>query len=94
MKNTLKFAAFLLAIAQGLVATPALAESPAIQLEVAYTGDIWTSVSGGIGSGSAYLDNLDVTLDIDAESLWGLSNTRFFLYGLYNNGSDFSSTIV
>lgn len=76
-----------------LVAASADASSPdaAFSTEVAYTADAWRNVSGGIASDGVYLDNLEIAVDIDAESLLGLDNTRFFLSGLYNNGETVSA---
>ena len=70
------------------------ANTGGIEVDVVYTGELWESVAGGQEEGSAYLDNLDVTIDVDVEELWGLRGTRFFLYGLYNNGGHLSSTLV
>ena len=78
----------------GFAAPPAFAETRGVKVDVAYTGDVWTSLSGGVEQGTAYLDNLDISIDIDAEELWGLRGTHIFVYGLYNNGGDFSSTYV
>lgn len=50
--------------------------------------------SGGLRQDSAYLDNLDLTLGIDTEALWNWTGTELFFYGLYNNGTRFSDTIV
>lgn len=62
--------------------------------EAVYTADLWTNPSGGIERDTAYLDNLDLTLSVDAESLWGLDGAELFLYGLYNNGTPFSETAL
>ena len=69
-------------------------ETAGVEFEAVYTADVLQAVSGGIDDSVAYLDNLDVTLAIDAEELWGLENVEFFFYGLYNNGSTFSESNV
>lgn len=61
---------------------------------VLYTSEIWRNVSGGREQGSVYLDNLDATLEIDAERLFGWRGTRVLLYGLYNNGRSLSGEKV
>ena len=79
-----------------LVARSALANTDDLpfELNATYTADYWANVSGGLQRDSAYLDNLDVTIGIDAEALWGLNGVEIFFYGLYNNGTPFSETIV
>jgi porin len=59
-----------------------------------YTGDMWRNQHGGLKTGSAYLDNLDLALDVDTEKLLSWRGGRFFAYVLYNNGARFSSTHV
>lgn len=63
-------------------------------LNAVYTGDIWHNQHGGLKTGSAYLDNLDVMLDVDTEKLLGWQGGRWFAYALYNNGASFSATKV
>ncbi|NNE06614.1 MAG: carbohydrate porin [Xanthomonadales bacterium] len=77
-----------------LATTAVVADSEEVRWELVYTADTWNLLSGGVDPGSTYLDNLDFTVDIDAESLWGLQGVQFFVYGLYNNGREFSSTRV
>jgi porin len=65
-----------------------------LTFQLVYTADVLSNLSGGISEDSAYLDNLDLVLEIDADALWGMTNTQFMLYGIYNNGAKFSETIV
>ena len=65
-----------------------------MEIEAVYTGDIWTNLAGGVSRGSAYLDNLDLTVRWDPGPLPLLGDTEFFLYGLYNNGRSFAADIV
>ena len=58
----------------------------AFELNVAYTGEMWSQVSGGVDRGNRYLDNLEVTAFADAGLLFGLDGLTFFGYALYNNG--------
>lgn len=85
-----------LAQAQADTAEPVVtgAASDAIELGVAYTGEVLSNRSGGLSRDSTYVDNLDLTLVVDTDALFGWSGTEFFAYGLYNNGSPFSETIV
>ncbi len=68
-------------------------DSP-VSFELAYTADIMSNLRGGIRRDESYLDNLDLLIDIDADSLWGLRNTQVLLHGLYNNGTMFAENIV
>ncbi|MEJ6011599.1 carbohydrate porin [Novosphingobium aquae] len=82
------------------LATPARAEGvPAqetddpLQVELVYTAELNSNLSGGVQTGSRYLDNLDITADIDLERLAGWSGARAHVYGLYNNGTAFSPLV-
>ncbi|MEE8306840.1 MAG: carbohydrate porin, partial [Gammaproteobacteria bacterium] len=68
---------------------PALAQSP-INGEFAYVSDYLRNNSGGIRTGSAYLQNVDVTFEFDVEQLVGLSNGNLFAYFLWNDDTTFS----
>jgi porin len=57
-----------------------------VTLEVAYTADALSNVSGGVRRGFAYLDNLDVALTIDAEKVIGWKGATLFVYTLGNQG--------
>lgn len=72
--------------AQEAAGCPDCSPDAAIELEVAYTGEMWRQVSGGVASGSRYLDNLEVTAFADAGLLFGVDGLTFFGYALYNNG--------
>ena len=73
----------------GHVFSPAHAESP-ISGEFAYVGDYLHNSSGGIRTGSAYLQNVDVSFELDLESLFGLQNGSLFAYFLWNDDTTFS----
>lgn len=79
-------------------ATPAAVEEkkqpPPVYLSVLYTAEFWRNVNGGIRRGDRYLDNLDVTLTVDAERALGWRGATLFIYGLYNNGHAFSGDLV
>jgi porin len=69
-------------------------EAPAIDLSVVYTAEAMRNARGGLGRGTRYLDNLDVTLRIDAGRAFGWRGATLFAYGLYNNGEPFSEDLV
>ena len=79
-------------------APPATEESkkrpPPVDLAAVYTGEIWRNQRGGVRRGERYLDNLDITLTIDAERALGWRGATLFVYGLYNNGRAFSGDLV
>ncbi|HEX7115279.1 MAG TPA: carbohydrate porin [Steroidobacter sp.] len=70
------------------------ADEPAYQLASVYTADLWRNARGGLRTGSVYLDNLDVTFELDAERAWGWSGVSAFVYGLHNNSARFSERYV
>lgn len=78
------------------LARPGVAEPPSAAWEIAatYTGEYLSNRSGGLRRDSAYVDNLDLTLSVDTDVLFGWQGSEVFFYGLYNNGSRFSETIV
>ncbi|MCB2107228.1 MAG: carbohydrate porin [Rhodobacteraceae bacterium] len=69
-------------------------ETPSFAFDVVYTGDIWTNTHGGLAKDEKYLDNLDVTLSIDAEQAFGLTGGTFFFYVLSNNSTTLSDTVL
>lgn len=64
--------------------------APAATLDTVYTAELWSSLSGGAATGNRYLDNLDITVDVDAGQAWGLEGLQIFGYVLYNNGHSIS----
>lgn len=70
------------------------ADDGAHELSAVYTADVWHNARGGLRTGSTYLDNVDLTLAVDAERAWGWSGVSAFVYGLYNNGAGFSDRYV
>lgn len=67
------------------------ADPPAVELGVAYTGEVWGNVSGGLEGGLRYMDNVDLTVEADLQRLAGWRNAGLFLYGLGNQGGNLSS---
>lgn len=59
-----------------------------------YTGDFWRNQDGGLQTGNAYLDNVDLTLQLNADKLWGWMGATLYGSALYNNGATFSSSHV
>ena len=69
-------------------------EAPPVKLAALYTAELWRNVDGGMRRGWRYLDNLDLTLAVDAEKALGWRGASFFIYGIYNNGHAFSGDLV
>jgi carbohydrate-selective porin OprB len=69
-------------------------EEHAIDLSIVYTAELFSNVRGGLERSARYLDNLDVTLRVDAERAFGWRGATLFAYGLYNNGEPFSEDLV
>ena len=59
-----------------------------------YTGDIWRNTTGGIKQDVAYLDNLDLTAEIDADLAWGWAGATFFGYLVGNFADTLTDDIV
>lgn len=70
------------------------ADDRAYEVGAVYTSDLWRNTKGGLRTGGAYLDNLDVTLALDAERAMGWTGVSAFVYGLYNNSARFSDRYV
>jgi len=51
------------------------------------------NVSGGLDTGTRYMDNLDLMLEVDIAEAWGGPGT-LFIYGLYNNGTTLADELV
>lgn len=93
-------AALLAALALPALALPAMASAaepdpdavaghgPTMALGAVYTGERWSVVDGGVATGGAYVDNLDLTAELDGERVFGVEGLTLFGYVLYNNGRE------
>src|SRR5690606_39793481 len=68
----------------------AAAEESAARFDIRYIADVMSNLSGGLETGSRYMDNLDLSLEVDAERAMGWNGATLFLYGVYNNGKALS----
>ncbi len=77
-----------LGLALGLAAPPPAvpADTGGVEVAVSYTADLVGVVAGGVDPGVVALDNLDVQLRLDGESLLGVPGLTAFVYGLANQG--------
>lgn len=70
----------------------ALAERGVV-FEAVYTGETWSTVAGGLHHRTRYLDNLDLTLTIDADAAVGWHGGSAFVYGLQDHGGSPSEDV-
>ncbi len=61
--------------------------------EAVYTGEVSNNQSGGIRHETVYLDNIDLTLSVDAEKAAGWKGATFFIYSLINHGGSPSENV-
>src|SRR5262245_3713093 len=66
-------------------------DSPAIEIESTYTGEVWQTSSG---DEQRYLDNLDLTVAVDGARAFGVDGMQLFGYALYNNGHVMSDELI
>jgi porin len=59
-----------------------------------YKADILSVVSGGLSTGTEYLDNFAVAVEIDVAEAWSAGAGTILVHGLYNNRSTFSADLV
>ena len=64
-----------------------------VTLGLIYTGEMVSTLSGGIRRKTVYLDNMDLTLTLDIERMLGWPGARVFVYGLGNRGGNPSSHV-
>ncbi len=60
---------------------------------VNYTSDYFANTQGGISNKSVYLDNTDITLSLNMETLANWNKTKFNFYVLGNNGGSPSELV-
>lgn len=76
-----------------LLLTPlALPADDHAEFTATYTVDLLRNQSGGLATGSRYLDDLSLTLRLEFDS--GPGTSTLFINGLYNNGTHFSRDLV
>lgn len=65
-------------------------ETPAANLQLSFTGDVWSNTSGGADEGTVFVDIAGAQLSLDLEKLAGWQGAQAFVYGLYTNGNSIS----
>lgn len=78
----------------GSIPVPGRAETesdgPTVSAEFGYVSDLLQNASGGIQSGSVYLQNVDATIAFDLGRVLGSGTGSLFAYLLWNDASTFS----
>ena len=65
-----------------------------VEFSAQYTADVLSVVSGGLSTGTDYLDKLDLELDVDFAELWERGAGKVRIHGFYNNGASFTEDRV
>lgn len=80
--------------APGNVDLPTVERRDPLLVQFAYTGDILSSVAGGVRRGTRWIHNASVIAIADLDQLAGLPRTTALVHGFYNNGASFSGNVV
>ena len=78
------------AVAPDPAAAEAEGDSGVVTAELGYIADALHNASGGIKAGSAYLQNIDATIEFDLRRVFGGGTGTLFAYLLWNDASTFS----
>ena len=80
--------------------TPGNVELPEVEardplvLQLAYTGDLLSSLSGGQRPGTRWINNVSAIATADLDTLAGVPRTTALVHAFYNNGARFSGDLV
>lgn len=74
--------------------SPRGASGQSISVDATYIGEVFVNARGGLERGVVYMDNLDLLVTVDTEDLWLPNGPTFHLYGLGNQGGNFSENYV
>jgi porin len=69
-------------------------ESSPYQLNLLYTGELWSNVAGGLKQGTVYLYNMDGRLTVDTERAFGWTGGQFVLEGFYESYNSLNNSFV
>jgi porin len=71
-----------------------LADTSGVDFNLTYTGQFDHNTEGGLQRGGAYLDNLDLSAEVDGYRSFGLEGATFYGHILHNNNKGFSDRFV
>jgi porin len=80
--------------APGNVELPEVEARDPLVLQLAYTGDILSSVAGGKRRGTRWINNVSAIATADLDALGVAPRTTVLVHGFYNNGASFSGDLV
>lgn len=80
--------------APGNVELPEIKARDPLVLQLAYTGDILSSVSGGRRRGTRWINNVSAIATADLDTLAGVPRTTMLVHAFYNDGTSFSGDVV
>jgi porin len=60
---------------------------------VIYKGDNFSNLAGGLSRGRAYMHNFDAVLSVDAETMVGMTGSKFLVHFISNNGGSFNKLV-
>ena len=69
-------------------------EEPSVSFSASYLGEVWSVRDGGMATGERYLDQLDLAVEADLETLVGWRGATAFAQGLYNNGESLTEDLL
>lgn len=104
--GTIVLAAAMAAPAHAQVAAPSVERAPGnvelpeveardpLVLQLAYTGDILSSVAGGRRQGTRWINNVSAIATADLDAMAGIPRTTTLVHAFYNNGASFSGDVV
>ena len=73
---------------------PELADPKPYHFNATYYAESWHNLKGGLATGTAFLDKLDLSAGLDGGRLFGLNGVTFFARGFYANGHAVSGSLV
>lgn len=81
-------------LAYGLLLLALNSAAGDVEFSAQYTGDVLGVVSGGLSTGTDYLDKLDLELDVNLAEAWEKGAGKVRIHGFYNNGASFTADRV
>ncbi len=80
--------------APGNVELPEVEPHDPLVLQLAYTGDILSSVAGGRRRGTRWINNVSAIASADLDALGVVPRTTMLVHGFYNNGASVSRDLT
>ena len=84
------FCVLLIGSTPGFSTADTNADARSVSVQLGYKGDLLQNAAGGIRNGSAYLQNIDATIEFDLGRVFEAGTGSLFAYLLWNDASTFS----